>query len=401
MGLDMNLKNKNIVLGVTGGIAVYKAVELLRLFKKAGADVRVVMTKSALEFVGEMTFRVLSENSVCIDLFNTEESSVRHIEWADKADAFVIAPATANIIGKMANGIADDALSTMMLAVKSPVMICPSMNTNMYENRTVQRNLDILEKDGFFIIEPGTGELACKASGAGRLPEPDFIFDRLLHILTKKDLKDKNILISAGPTREAIDPVRYISNHSSGKMGYRIAEAAEKRGAIVTLVSGPVSIAPPFGVDLIKIETAEEMANEILSRMDGADIIIKVAAVADYRPLDPKDKKIKKHDHGGGLSISLKENPDILKEVGKRKKNQFVAGFAAETDNLEKNALVKMKKKNLDMIAANLVGVPDSGFQTDTNKIKLYFRDGKIIDIPLMEKKVIADKLLDQIVLHY
>ncbi|HKK89962.1 MAG TPA: bifunctional phosphopantothenoylcysteine decarboxylase/phosphopantothenate--cysteine ligase CoaBC, partial [Desulfobacteraceae bacterium] len=280
----MNLENKNIVLGVTGGIAAYKAVELLRLFKKAGACVRVVMTRAAREFVGEMTFRVLSENSVCVDLFQGEDASVRHIDWAEQADAFVVAPATANCIGKMAAGIADDALSTMILAVTSKRIICPSMNTNMYDNRAVQRNLDILEEDGFVIVEPGTGELACNTSGAGRLPDPRLILDRVVHALTRKDLKGKNVLISAGPTREAIDPVRYISNHSSGKMGYCLADAAEKRGASVTLVSGPVMLDTPFGVDRVNVETAADMADGILSRMETADIVIKVAAVADYRP---------------------------------------------------------------------------------------------------------------------
>eukprot|EP00831_Metopus_contortus_P080072 TRINITY_DN8103_c0_g1_i1.p1 TRINITY_DN8103_c0_g1~~TRINITY_DN8103_c0_g1_i1.p1 ORF type:complete len:275 (+),score=53.20 TRINITY_DN8103_c0_g1_i1:529-1353(+) len=231
---SMIFKDKNVILGVCGGIAAYKAVELLRLLKKAGADVRVVMTRSALAFVGETTFRVLSENDVCTGLFNTNESSVRHIEWATAADLMVVAPATANFIGKMAHGIADDALTTMLMAVTTPVVVCPSMNTHMYENLAVQRNLDILEGDGVFIVEPGTGELACKTTGAGRLPDPGVILDRMVAALTTKDLLGKKFLISAGPTREAIDPVRYISNHSSGKMGYAIAAAAEKRGALVT-----------------------------------------------------------------------------------------------------------------------------------------------------------------------
>lgn len=395
---DMSpLKGKNILLGVCGGIAAYKAVELLRLMKKAGASVRVVMTRSALEFIGELTFRVLSENDVCTGLFNTGASSIRHIKWANDADAVVIAPATANIIAKLANGIADDALSTIMLAVTAPVMICPSMNSNMYENLAVQRNLDIMENDGAFILEPGSGELACKTIGTGRLPEPGVIFNRLEKLVSPKDLKGKKILVSAGPTREAIDPVRYISNHSSGKMGYAVAGAAERRGADVCLVSGPVHIDPPMGLTVVKVETAREMAREILERMDDADIIIKVAAVADYRPDEQKKNKIKKKDHKKGLSISLIENPDILKQVGMRKKKQFLAGFAAETNDLEKNALLKMEKKNLDMIVANLVGVSDSGFETDTNKVKIFFRDGKIEDIPLMSKTRIADRILDSI----
>ncbi len=391
----MTLKGKNIILGVCGGIAAYKAVELLRLLKKAGAAVRVVMTESALEFVGELTFRILSENDVCTGLFNTDISSVRHIEWANDADAVVIAPATANIIGKLAYGIADDAFSTIMLAVKSPVLICPSMNSNMYENLAVQRNLDILENDGMFILEPGSGELACKTTGTGRLPEPAMIFDRLEKLFIKKDLKGKKVLVSAGPTREAIDPVRYISNHSSGKMGYAVARSAELRGADVCLVSGPVAIDPPFGINLIKIETADEMAREILARMDDYDIIIMVAAVADYRPAAPENIKIKKKDNAKGFSISLIENPDILKQAGKRKKNQFLMGFAAETNDLEKNALIKMEKKNLDMIAANLVGVAGSGFGSDTNKVKLFLKNGEYEDIPVMEKIKIADRIFD------
>lgn len=400
----MTLKGKNVILGVCGGIAAYKAVALLRLLKKAGAQVQVVMTRAALAFVGETTFRVLSENDVCTGLFNTSESSVRHIEWATAADLMVVAPATANFIGKMAHGIADDALTTMLMAVTAPVVVCPSMNTQMYENLAVQRNLDILEGDGGLIVEPGTGELACKTTGAGRLPDPALILDRMVAALTKKDLKGKKILISAGPTREAIDPVRYISNHSSGKMGYAIAAAAEKRGAIVTLVSGPVCLEPPFGVDLIKVVSAKEMADAVLDRFDGCDVLVKVAAVADYRPCDPQTRKIKKNAQNNSpeqsqqhLTLTLVENPDILRLAGQRKDRQFVVGFAAETNDLEANALMKMEKKNLDMIAANLVGVEGSGFGSDFNKVKLFFRDGTVRDIPAMEKEAVADHLLDEI----
>ncbi len=396
----MTLKNKNILLGVCGGIAAYKAVELLRLMKKAGADVRVVMTQSAQEFVGETTFRVLSENEVCTGLFNTNEASVRHIEWASEADAVVIAPATANFIANMAHGMANDALTTMLLAVTCPVIVCPSMNTHMYENLALQRNIDIIEGDGAFVVEPGSGELACKTTGAGRLPEPGLIFDRVLGALTRKDLKGKTVLVSAGPTREAIDPVRYISNHSSGKMGYAIAAAAEKRGARVTLVSGPVNLDPLFGVETVNVESALEMADAVLDHLDESDVVIKVAAVADYRPEDPKTSKIKKKDQDPGqksLTLSLVENPDILRLAGEKKRHQFIAGFAAETDDLEANALLKMEKKNLDMIAANLVGVDGSGFGSDFNKVKLFFRDGTVRDVPSMEKERVADALLDEI----
>ncbi len=395
----MDLQNKNILLGVTGGIAAYKAVELLRLFKKAGAKVNVLMTGSAQKFVGKTTFEVLSENPVLSDLFFDTESSVKHIELATRADAVIIAPATANTIAKLAHGIADDALSTTLLAVTCPVLICPSMNTDMYQNIRVQRNLDILEKDGWYILDPDSGVLACKTVGAGRLPDPWFIFDRVEAMLVKKDLKGKKILVSAGPTVEPLDPVRFISNHSSGKMGYAIARAAEKRGGLVTLVSGPVNIDPPVGVECIDVQTCDEMAIQMLANLDQADIIIKVAAVADYKPIDPKTRKIKKKENEKNLSILLTKNPDILKQIGKKKtSDQFLVGFAAETDDLEKNALLKMTKKNLDMIAANIVGSSDSGFKTDTNKVKLFFKDGSSFDIPLMEKDKVADILIDHVI---
>jgi phosphopantothenoylcysteine decarboxylase / phosphopantothenate---cysteine ligase len=393
----MELENKNILLGITGGIAAYKAVELLRLLKKAGANVNVIMTKSAQEFVGKTTFEILSENPVLSDLFFDTQSSVKHIELATRADAAIIAPATANTIAKLAHGIGDDALSTTLMAVTCPVMICPSMNTDMYQNIRVQRNIDILEMDKWHIIDPDSGYLACKTTGTGRLPEPWFIFDRLEAMLMKKDLKGKNILVSAGPTVEPLDPVRFISNHSSGKMGYAIARAAEKRGGKVTLVSGPVSLDSPVGVTCIDVETCEDMATQMLANFDQADIIIKVAAVADYKPLDPKTSKIKKKDKD--LSILMTQNPDILKLLGKKKtKTQFLAGFAAETDDLEKNALLKMKKKNLDMIAANLVGSSDSGFKADTNKVKLFFKDGTSFDVPLMGKDKVADIIIDHVI---
>lgn len=393
------LENRQILLGVTGGIAAYKAVELLRLFKKAGASVNVIMTASAQKFVGKTTFEVLSENPVLSDLYFDTQSSVTHIDLATRADVAIIAPATANIIGKLANGIADDALSTTLLAVTSPIMICPSMNSDMYQNIRVQRNLDILEGDGVQILDPDSGVLACKTTGAGRLPEPWFILDRAKALLTKKDLKGKHILISAGPTVEAIDPVRFISNHSSGKMGYAVAKAAENRGANVTLVSGPVSLDCPVGVERISVESCDQMAGAMLEHLEKADIIIKVAAVADYRPVDPKTRKIKKKDNTKDLSIALTENPDILKMIGEKKTNsQFLVGFAAETDDLEKNALLKMEKKNLDMIAANLVGGTDSGFKADTNKVKLFCRDGSSVDIPLMDKDKVANALLDHII---
>lgn len=394
----MSLDNKHILLGVTGGIAAYKTVELLRLLKKAGANVDVVMTDAARKFVGEITFEVLSENPVITDLWKDSHASVAHIDIAARADAAVIAPATANCIGKLAHAIADDALTTTFLAVTAPVMLCPSMNTDMYQNIRVQRNLDILEKDGIRILDPDAGVLACKTVGTGRLPEPWFIADRLAALLAPKDLAGKKVLISAGPTLEAIDPVRYISNHSSGKMGFAVAKAAEMRGASVSLVSGPVALDAPVGVDTVRVESCREMADAMLKRMDSADIIIKVAAVADYRPGDRKDKKIKKQAGQEGLTLHLTENMDILKTMGERKRpHQFLAGFAAETNDLKAHALAKMKKKNLDMIAANLVGGTDSGFKADTNKVTLFLRDGSAKDVPLMDKSRVADVLLDTI----
>jgi len=395
----MILQNKYVLLGITGGIAAYKAVELLRLLKKAGAYVTVIMTESAKKFVGITTFEVLSENPVLSDLYFDTDASVKHIELAKKADAAIIAPATANTIGKLANGLADNALTTTLLAVTCPVMVCPSMNSDMYQNIRVQRNLDILEKDGWHILDPDSGVLACKTTGAGRLPEPWFIFDRIEAMLTRKDMKGKRVLISAGPTVEAIDPVRYVSNHSSGKMGYAVARAAEKRGAVVTLVSGPVHLDSPVGVTRINVESCDEMAVQMLLHLSEADIIIKVAAVADYKPIDPKSSKIKKKDGHNELTLNMVENLDILKLIGEKKtKNQFLVGFAAETDDLEKNAVLKIKKKNLDMIAANIVGADDSGFKADTNKVKLIFRDGSFSDIPLMKKNEVADILIDHII---
>ncbi|MBT7086749.1 MAG: bifunctional phosphopantothenoylcysteine decarboxylase/phosphopantothenate--cysteine ligase CoaBC [Desulfobacterales bacterium] len=389
-------KDKNIVLGVCGGIAAYKSVELLRLIQKAGANIKVIMTKNAQAFVGPLTFRALSGQPVCADLFEeNDDASIRHIDWAEEADAVVIAPATANVIAKMANGIADDALSTFILAVTAPVLVCPSMNTHMYENRAVQRNIDALESDGYNIIEPGTGELACGISGAGRLPEPKFIFDRLVSSLLPNDFNGKKILVSAGPTQESIDPVRYISNPSSGKMGYAIARAAEHRGAEVTLISGPSNLADPLNVKVIRVISASEMAEAVFDKIDNSDIIIKTAAVSDYRPKEVAEHKIKKNKDE--MVISLEKNTDILKEIGKRKGNRILIGFAAETQDLNENAQKKLDAKNLDIIVGNIVGDPSSGFGTDTNKVTFFHKDGKKESLPEMEKDEVAHALLDRI----
>ena len=391
------LKEKSIILGVSGGIAAYKSVELLRLLTKQGALVRVVMTRNAGHFVGWMTFQALSGYPVCTDLFDKgDEGSFKHIDWATEADAVVIAPATANTIGKIAHGIADDALSTMMTVVTAPVLLCPSMNTNMYQNKAVQRNLEILRKDGMGILAPGSGELACGTVGPGRLPEPEVILDRLISFLTPKDLARKKVLVTAGATQEPIDPVRFISNPSSGKMGYAVARAAEHRGADVTLVSGPTHLAPPVNVDMIRIGTAEEMAVAVLENANQYDVIIKTAAVSDYRPQTAAEHKIKKDQNT--LTLQLGKTVDILKELGRRKTDQILVGFAAETEDLDKYAAKKLAEKNLDIIAGNLIGHPDSGFQCNTNKVTLYYEDGTREDLAVMEKETIAHILLDRVV---
>jgi phosphopantothenoylcysteine decarboxylase/phosphopantothenate--cysteine ligase len=392
------LQGKNIVLGVCGGIAAYKSVELLRGLVKQGARVRVIMTRSAARFVGPMTFNVLSENPVCVDLFEVkDDAAIRHIAWADAAQAVVIAPATANMLAKLAQGIADDALSTFMLAVTCPVMICPSMNSNMFEHPATQRNLERLKADGCVVMSPGEGELACKTIGPGRLPEPDAIVDRLSALLTAHDLAAKNVLVTAGPTREAIDPVRFVSNPSSGKMGYAIARAAEYRGGRVTLISGPVALEPPLNVEVVPVVTADEMARAVFARAPRADVIIKVAAVSDYRPVSMQDHKIKKAE--GRIELILERTTDILQTVGRRKRSdQVVVGFAAETRDMETYARRKVAEKNLDLIAANLIGPTDSGFAADTNRMTLFFADGRQTTLDVMDKDAVAHLILDRIV---
>lgn len=390
------LEDKNVLVCVTAGIAAYKAVEVVRLLQKGGADVWVAMTRGAKAFVGEMTFAAISGHPVLSDLFaEGKEASIGHVELAERADLVVVAPATANIIGKLAHGIADDAVTTTMLAVTAPKLICPAMNTHMYENRAVQRNLDILEGDGYRIVEPGVGEMACGTTGPGRLAEPSTIVDRVKAALFPKDLAGKKILVSAGPTREAIDPVRYISNRSSGKMGYEIARAAEYRGAEVTLVSGPVSLEPPVGVARVSVTSVDEMAENIFSRLEDADAVIKVAAVADYRPKTRAAQKIKKHSDD--MTLELDKNIDILKELGKRKTRQVLVGFAAETQSLSENARKKIEAKNLDMIVGNLVGDPASGFGTDTNIVTFFHPDGRKEPFESLGKDIVAHKLLDRV----
>ena len=394
-----HLCDKEIVLGVSGGIAVYKAVELLRLLTRRGARVRVIMTENATRFVAPLTFATLSGRSVCTGLFGEggreADAAIRHIEWARQADAVVIAPATANLVGKLANGIADDALTTFALAVTVPVLLCPAMNTHMYENRAVGRNIDRLEADGYRIVEPSAGSLACGTTGPGRLPEPEEILYHLDCALTPQDLKGQRLLITAGPTREPIDPVRYISNHSSGKMGYALARSAAQRGAAVTLVAGPTGLPAPTGVVLIRVESAAEMAEAVLAAMDVSDVIVKCAAVADYAPRIRARQKIKKSEVVMGLE--LVKTVDILKELGQRKTGQVLVGFAAETESLDAHALSKLEAKNLDLIVGNLVGLPGTGFGADHNTVTLFYRDGRREAFPNLPKKDVADLVLDRV----
>lgn len=387
---------RDLVLGVCGGIAAYKSVELLRLLTKRGARVRVVMTEHATRFVGPITFEALSRQKVCHNLFDPhEDASIAHIQWAEEAGAVIIAPATANMIAKLANGMADDALSTFMLAVTCPVMICPSMNTHMFNSQPVQRNLGILKNMGYHILDPDAGDLACGTTGPGRLPQPQVITDVLESLLTPKTLRSKNIVVTAGPTREAIDPVRFISNPSSGKMGYALARAAEMRGANVILISGPSALTPPPNIRISQVTTAEEMLNAVLDYAGHADIIIKCAAVSDYRPVRQSTQKIKKSQDK--VELTLERTQDILKAVASRKDKQIVVGFAAETQDLETYATEKLKAKNLDMIVGNLIGPEDSGFVSDTNRVTIYYKDGRREPVDLMTKEELADLLLDRI----
>ena len=393
------LKNKSVLLGVSGGIAAYKSIELLRLLKKQGANVRVILTKNAARFAGPLTFQTLSENPVCLDLFNEmDEAGIRHIEWAKDADFMVIAPATANCLAKLANGIADDALTTMVLAVTAPLVVCPSMNTNMYLHPATRRNLEKLATDGAVILTPDSGDLACGVIGPGRLPEPEFILDRLEALAAPRDLAGKSVLVTAGPTWEHMDPVRFVANPSSGKMGFALAKAAEHRGAAVALVTGPVGLPDLFGVDMVRVRSAQEMAEAVLGRADGMDVIIKAAAVSDFAPAHPFGYKLKKGEDT--LTVDFIRTPDILKELGKNKKNQVLVGFAAETDDLEAYAREKLARKNLDMIAANWVKGEKSAFGSDVNQITLFFQDGGSEVLPEGPKTDLAHLILDRIITH-
>ncbi|HOD30095.1 MAG TPA: bifunctional phosphopantothenoylcysteine decarboxylase/phosphopantothenate--cysteine ligase CoaBC [Smithellaceae bacterium] len=390
------LKKKKIVLGITGGIAAYKAAELTRALIKEGAQVKVVMTKSATEFITPLTMQTLSQNQVYLDTFvPAEKYDMAHIALADFADAFIIAPATGNIIGKIAAGVADDLLSTTIMAAGKPVLICPAMNNKMLTNPIVQDNLSKLQEHGYFIMESAVGELACKTQGSGRLAEITDIIEEIKSLLTPKDFLNEKVLITAGPTQEPLDPVRFITNLSSGKMGYALATAARRRGAEVTLISGPTFLSPPKVEKIINVRTAREMHKAVMENYKKAKIIIKAAAVADYRPKEISRQKLKKTKES--LTVEMKTNPDIIEEIGKNKEGRIVVGFAMETQNLLANAREKLKKKNMDLIVANDVCKEGAGFQSDTNIVTIIDKKGKTETLKKMTKLEAADEILNRV----
>lgn len=390
------LKGKRIAVGISGGIAAYKSAELVSRLVKQGAEVHVIMTEHATKFVAPLTFRVLTGNPVRVDLFSEpQEREIAHVSVPSAADLFVISPATANIIGKLAHGIADDWLTTAALVVKCPVLIAPAMNNNMYTNPVVVGNMDRLRTLGYEIIEPEIGRLACGTEAVGRLADVDVILSRIIALLTgaEKDFSRKNFLITAGPTREPIDPVRYVSNYSSGKMGYALAEAAAARGANVVVVSGPAEIPPPADVEVVSVQTAKEMLSAVTSRLRDADVIICAAAVADFAPAEQSEKKLKKT--GSGLTLQLDKTPDILESVGKEKGERLLIGFAAETENLLQNAKEKLRAKNADLIVANEISPGNDVFGSDTNQVTLIYANGQSESWPRMSKREVANRVLD------
>ncbi|WP_252238571.1 bifunctional phosphopantothenoylcysteine decarboxylase/phosphopantothenate--cysteine ligase CoaBC [Clostridium sp. VAP51] len=385
---------KCVVLGVSGGIAVYKALEIVSLLRKQDIEVRVIMTKSATEFVTPLSFQSLSQNMVIYDMFSEPKAwEIQHISLAEKADVFLVAPATANIIGKVANGIADDMLSTTIMATKAKVIFAPAMNTHMYENSIVQGNIEKLKTLGYEFIEPASGRLACGDIGKGKLEDPKVIVDRVISQFTKKDLVNKNILVTAGPTISPIDPVRYITNRSSGKMGYAIAKEARDRGANVTLISGPTSLEVPADINFIRVSTNSEMKEEVNKYFDNSDVVIKSAAVADYKAKEYSNQKIKKGE--GDLELAFTRDNDILMELGRKKKNQILVGFAAESQNLKENAKRKLMNKNLDYIVANDITSEDTGFASEDNRVIILSNKDEEIPIDKTSKNEIASKLFD------
>jgi len=399
IAMNMNtdiLAGKTIVLGVTGGIAAYKAAEVCSALVQAGAKVHTVMTEHATKFVGPVTFRALTGNAVIMGLWDEpEEYEIAHVSLPDKADLVLVVPATANIIGKVASGIADDMLSTMLTATKAPVVLAPAMNCKMWENPIVKANVSRLEGLGYVMVPPEAGRLACGTEGIGRLASPHRIIQTVIEVLERKhDFQGVSILITAGPTHEPIDPVRFIANRSSGKMGYALAKAAAERGAKVTLVSGPTSIPIPAGVEIVNVTTAAQMLDAVLSRLSDTRIVIGAAAVADFTPKSPASEKIKKSD--AGLALELEKTADIMAEIGKKKNDRLLIGFAAETENLIENAQAKLESKNLDLIIANDVSDPSIGFGSDENRVAILSREG-MTEIPRMSKQAVAHRILDAV----
>ena len=393
----MILKNKTVLLGVTGCIAAYKSATLASLLVKAGAEVHVIMTENATNFINPITFETLTSQKCIIDTFDRNfDFKVEHVALAQKADVIMVAPATANVIAKLAHGLADDMLTTTILASRAPKIISPAMNTGMYENPATQDNMNTLKKYGMEVITPASGRLACGDVGAGKMPEPEVLFEHIVRACAcEKDMAGLKVLVTAGPTQEAIDPVRYITNHSSGKMGYSIAKACMLRGADVTLVTGKTAINPPMFTDVIPVTSAQDMYEAVTSRASEMDIIIKSAAVADYRPMNVATEKVKKKD--GDMAIPLERTNDILKFLGENKKDgQFLCGFSMETENMLENSKAKLVKKNLDMIVANNLKVEGAGFQGDTNIVTLITADS-VNELPIMSKSEVAMNLIDKI----
>jgi len=391
------LQGKEIVLGVCGGIAAYKAAELVRLYVKAGAKVSVIMTAAAQQFITSLTFQTLSGRPVHSELFSLiQEQDIGHISLADRADILVIAPATANLIGKLSAGIADDLLTTTVMACKAPALLVPAMNSNMWQNPVCRRNVEQLQQWGYRMLEPVTGMLACGWEGQGKMPEPQAIWDETKRLLTPQDLAGETLLVTAGPTREELDPMRFLSNHSSGKMGYAIARAAAERGARVHLVAGPTALVPPPGVELRSVVSARDMHAAVMALAPDCSIVIKAAAVADYRPCCRQTQKIKKGSEST-LTLELQRNPDILAELGCLPGKRLLVGFAAETDQLLDNARRKLQDKNLDLIVANDLTAEGAGFAGDTNVVRLIYRNGRVEDLPQMSKELLAHRLLDRI----
>ena len=398
MNKEEIFRGKTIVFGVTGCIAAYKAADLVSRLKKLGTEIHVIMTQAATELVSPMTFQTLSQNPVHTNMWAAPQKwNVEHIGLADAADLFMIVPATANIIGKIANGIADDMLSTTIMAVKAPVLLAPAMNAKMYDNPVVQGNLEKLIGLGYCIVEPEYGFLACGYEGKGRLPDAEVIIEAAARLLCPpQELAGKKVLVTAGPTREALDPVRHLSNPSTGKMGYAVAEEARDRGAQVVLITGPTMLKAPTGMEVIRVISARDMYAAVMEQFESADVVIKSAAVSDYRPKQVAEQKMKKGNED--LVIHLERNPDILYELGQKKGSKVLVGFAAETNDLLENARVKIQKKNLDFVIANDVTKEGAGFGTDTNIVKIINRDGAIEEIPKMSKKEIARLVIDKVI---